>query len=80
MACDARSSSGIYVIKVNIVCPNYKWVYNTSCGSYILIDMQGLRHSKKLIKGESDLRVRNDARVVAVVQWTYVSNLPSDLV
>ena len=35
IACDAPSSSGIYVIKVNIVSPNNIWVFDTSCGSYI---------------------------------------------
>ena len=35
VACDVPSSSGIYVIKINIVSPNNIWVYDTSCGSYI---------------------------------------------
>ena len=39
VACDAPSSSGINVIKVNTISPNYKWVYDTSCGSYTWIDM-----------------------------------------
>ena len=39
VACDAPSSSGIYVIKVNTVSLNNAWVYDTSCGSYIWIDM-----------------------------------------
>ena len=72
VACDASSSSGIYVIKVNIVSPNNLWVYDTSCGSYIWIDMQGLRNSRKLTMGESNLQVRNSARVVAFAIWTYV--------
>ena len=54
VACDAPSSSGIYVIKVNIVSSNYICVYDTSCGLYIWIDMQSLRNSRKLTKGESD--------------------------
>ena len=39
VACDAPSSSGIYVIKVNTISPNNIWVYDTNCGSYIWIDM-----------------------------------------
>ena len=76
MACDAPSSLGIYVIKINIVSPNNIWVYDTSCGLYIWIDMQG---SRKLTKGFSDLRVGNGARVATATLWTYVLNLPSNL-
>ena len=77
VACDAPSSSGIYVITVNIVSPNNIWVCDTSCGSYIWVDMQGPRNSRKLIKGVSDLRIGNGARVAAVAIGTYVLNLPS---
>ena len=70
VACDAPSSLGIYVIKVNTVFPKNIWVYDTSCGSHIWIDMQGLRNSRKLAKGESELRVGNGARVVAAALWT----------
>ena len=35
VACNAPSSSSIYVIKVNIVSSNNIWVYDISCGSYI---------------------------------------------
>ena len=52
---------------------------NTGCGSHICNDMQGLRNSRKLTKGESDLRVGNGARVVVVAIGTYVLNLPSGL-
>ena len=52
VACDAPSSSGIYVITVNIVSHNNIWVCDTSCGSYIWVDIQGPRNSRKLTKGE----------------------------
>ena len=39
VACDAPSSLGIYVIEINNVSPNNTWVYDTSCGSCIWIDM-----------------------------------------
>ena len=50
VACDASSSSCIYVIKVNIVSPDNTWVYDTGCCSYIRIDMKGLRSSRKLTR------------------------------
>ena len=54
MACDAPSTSGIYVIKVYTISPDNIWVYDTDCGSHIWIDRQGLRNSRKLTKGEFD--------------------------
>ena len=44
VACDAPSSSGIYVITDNTVSLNNTWVCDTSCGSYIWVDMQRLRN------------------------------------
>ena len=79
VACDKPSSSSIYIITVSTISPNYISVSVTSCGSYIWTDMQGLRISRKLTKGESGHRVGNDTRVVAATLWTYVLNLPSDL-
>ena len=77
VACDAPSSSGIYVITVNTVSPNNIWVCDTSCGSYIWFDMQGSRNIRKLKNGESDLQIGNGARVTAVAIGTYILNLPS---
>ena len=79
MACDAPSSSSIYVIEINPISLDNTWVYDSSCDLYIRIDMQDLRNSRKLIKGEFDLQVGNGARVAAVAIWTYVLNLPYDL-
>ena len=79
VACDAPSSSGIYVINVNIVSPNNIWVYDTSCGSYIWIDMHNLKSSRKLTKGEFDFQVGNGERVTSIALWTYVLKLLSDL-
>ena len=76
VACDAPSSSGIYVITVDIVSLNNIWVCDTSCGSYIWFDMQSPRNSRNLTKGDSDLRIGNDARVPTVSIGTYVFNLP----
>ena len=60
---------------VNTVSLNNIWVCDTSCGSYIWFDMQGPRNSRKLTKGESDLRIGNGARVGPVAIGTYVLNL-----
>ena len=79
VAYDAPSSSGIYVIEVNIVSRDNFWVLDTGCGSHICNDMQDRRNSRKLAKGEFDLRVGNGASVAAVAIRTYVLNLPSGL-
>ena len=76
---DVPSTLGIYAIKVNTVSPNDIWVYDTSCGSYLWIDMHGLRNNRKLTKGESEFQVGDGVRVVAIAIWTYVLNLPSDI-
>ena len=73
------STSCINVTKVNAVSLGNIWVLDTSCASYICNDMQGLWNSRKLTKGESNLRVSNGARVGAIAIWIYVLNLPSDL-
>ena len=41
--------------------------------------MRGLRNSRKLAKGESNLRVGNGAKVATIAIGTYVLNLPSRL-
>ena len=79
MACDAPSSLGIYVIEVNTISRDDLWVLSTGCISHICNDVQGLRNSSKLTKGEFDLRVGNGARVAVVAIKTYVLNLPSGL-
>ena len=76
VACDAPSSSGIYAITANTVSLNNIWVCDTSCGTYIWFDMQGLRDSRKLTKGESDQQSGNGARVTVVAIGTYVLNIP----
>ena len=79
VAYDAPSSSSIYVIEVNTVSRDNLWALDTGYGSHICNDMQGLRSSRKLTKGESDLQINNGARVAVVAIGTYVLNLPSRL-
>ena len=76
-ALDAPSTSGMFIIEVNTVSNYNQWVLDSSCGSHICADMQGLRNSRKLTKGEFDLKVGDDERVAVVAKWTYVLNLPS---
>ncbi|KAJ8761575.1 hypothetical protein K2173_004351 [Erythroxylum novogranatense] len=79
-ASDASTTSGMYVIEVNTVSDHNIWVFDTSCGSHICNDMQGLRDSRQLMKGEVDLRVGNGARVAALAVGIYVLSLPTGLV
>ena len=72
-ASNATSTSSMFVIEVNIISHDNLWVLDTDCVSHICTDMQGLRNSRKLSKGESDLRVGNGVRVAALVVGTYVS-------
>ncbi|KAL9241884.1 hypothetical protein vseg_015944 [Gypsophila vaccaria] len=56
------------------------WVFDTGCGSDLCNHLQGLRDVPRLTKGEIDLPVYNEARVVAVSIGTYVLNLLSGFV
>nr|MCH9869660.1 hypothetical protein [Serratia marcescens] len=69
-------SSGIYVIEINLS-TSTSWVLDTGCGSHICINVQGLRRSRQLKKGEIDLRVANGARVAALAVETYELVLPN---
>ena len=53
---------------------------DTGCGSHICVNVQGLKNSGSLAKGEVDLRVGNGARVTALVVGTYYLSLPLRLV
>ena len=79
-ASDAPSTSGMFVIEVNTVSHDNLWVSDTNCGSHISSDMQGLRHSRKLNKGELDLCLGNGARVSALATGAYVLTLPSGVI
>ena len=56
------------------------WVLDTGCGSHICINVQGLRGSRTLAKGEIDLRVGNGAKVAALAVGTYHLSLPTGLI
>ena len=73
------NSSGIFMIECNLSISS-AWVIDTGCGSHICVDLQGLNESRKLSKGEMDLRVANGARLAALAVGTYSISLPSGLV
>ncbi|XP_058784557.1 uncharacterized protein LOC131659370 [Vicia villosa] len=50
------------------------------CSSHICTNVEELKRSRELAKGEVDLRVGNGAKVVALAIGTYVLTLPSDLI
>jgi Zinc knuckle len=65
------STSGIYVIELFTAASTSSWVLDTGCGSHVCTDMQGLKSSRKLEKGEVYLRVANGASVAALAVGTY---------
>ncbi|KAK1388255.1 hypothetical protein POM88_016433 [Heracleum sosnowskyi] len=52
------SDSGMHVIEINLS-TSTSWVLDTGCGSHICINVQELRRSRTLAKGEVDLRIDN---------------------
>ena len=73
------TTSGIYVIEVNLS-TSASWVLDTECELHICVNVQGLRSSRLLAKGEVDLRVGNGAKVAALAVGVYYLTLPSGLV
>jgi len=55
------------------------WILDTGCGSHICTDVQGLRTSRALTKGEVDLQVGIAAKTASLAVGTYVLTLPSGL-
>ncbi len=56
------------------------WVLDTGCGVHICGNVQALRSSRTLAKGELDLRVKNGAKVAALAIGVYSLTLPTGLV
>ena len=56
------------------------WVLDTGSGVHICTNVQGLKRSRSLAKGEVYLRVGNGARVAALAVGTYDLSLPTGLV
>ena len=73
------TTSGIYVIEINLS-TSTSWVLDTGCATHICNNVQGLRRSRRLTRGEVDLRVGNGARVAALTVGSYILTLPCGLV
>ncbi|XP_021747646.1 uncharacterized protein LOC110713509 [Chenopodium quinoa] len=69
----------VFVVEINLTSTS-TWVFDTGCGAHIVNNMQGLRESKKLVKGEVTLRVGNGAKVAALAIGSYHLRLPSGLI
>ena len=76
---ETSTTSGIFVIEVNLS-TSTSWVLDTGCGSHICTNVQELKKSRTLTKGEVDLRVGNGARVAALAVGTYHLTLPTGLI
>ncbi|XP_056690046.1 uncharacterized protein [Spinacia oleracea] len=74
-----KQFKSINVIEVNLATTT-SWVFDTACGSHIIGNVQGLKRSRSLSKGEVDLRVGNGARVAALAVGDYSLRLPSGLI
>ena len=72
----SNTHEGIYVIDINLT-DSTSWVFDTGCGSHICSNVQGLKASRRLSKGEVDLRVGNKAKVAALAVGTYCLSLPN---
>ncbi|PKI40812.1 hypothetical protein CRG98_038823 [Punica granatum] len=73
------STSGIHVVEINVYTASTSWVLDTECSAHICGNVQDLRNSRSLAKGEVDLRAGNRARVVALTVGTYHLYLPTGL-
>ena len=71
----------INVIEINLATTDVSiWVFDTGSVAHICNSMQGLTRSRRLAKGEVDIRVGNKARVAALSVGVYTLHLPSGLV
>ena len=71
----------MFMIEINLSTSKYdSWVLDTGSGSHICINIQGLKKSRKLAKGEVDLCVGNGARVAALAIGIYTISLPNGLI
>ena len=69
-------TSGKFVIEVNTISNNNQWVLDTSCSSHICTNVQGLRNSRQLNKGQSD----PSGRILSLEDCYYVPSLTKNIV
>ena len=68
----------VYVIDIYLMdISNSSWVNDTGLVVHICNSMQGLKGNRDVASGEFHIRVRNKARVAALVVDTMQLNLPS---
>lgn len=68
----------INVIDINLT-DSTSWVFDTGAASHICSNLQDLKESRMLKKGEVELHVGTKARVEALEVGTYVLSLPLGL-
>ncbi|KAI3685767.1 hypothetical protein L6452_35025 [Arctium lappa] len=73
------STSGIYVIEANLSTSYTSWVLDIGCGSHICRNVQELKRTRRLSKGEVDLRVGNGTKVAAIAVGSILLTLPTGL-
>ena len=70
------STSGIYMIELlSTIIDQSQWVLDSGSTTHVCNVLQGLRDSRRLARGEVDIRVGNGARVAAVAVGTYALTL-----
>jgi len=74
------SSSGIFVVEVNVVSSINDWVLDTGSCVHICSNMQALKNRRKLRNKEIQLQVGNGALVAAVTVGSIKLYLPNGLV
>nr|AAD17359.1 contains similarity to retrovirus-related polyproteins [Arabidopsis thaliana] len=66
------SSSGIYVIEVNVTTSGFTpWELDTGCGAHICVNMHGVNNSITMEERQVDLRMANGARVSTLLKNCY---------
>ncbi|KAK4397678.1 Retrovirus-related Pol polyprotein from transposon TNT 1-94 [Sesamum angolense] len=61
------SVQGMFVVEINMVANSASWVLDIGCGAHIYNDLQMMARSRRLSKGEVDLRLGNGKRVATEV-------------
>ena len=59
------SNSDIFVIEI-LSTKSHPWVLDSGCCAHIITNIKGLLNRQRLQKGETDLRVGNNAKVAAI--------------
>lgn len=75
-----RFTFGTFMTEINLSTNLDSWVLDIRCGSHVCIDIQGLKNSRLLAKGEIKLQVENGARVTALAAGTYYLSLYAGIV